>query len=289
MIVISLTRCPPKLRGDLSKWLMEISTGVYVGNVSARVREALWKRITDCLKEGQAAMVWSANNEQGMTCRVHNTGRLPVDYDGYTLMKTPNPLSKAPEADSYHSTEHYKRFGKRNAKKQHSLPEKYVILDLETTGLSPLKDCIIEIGIMVIFQGAVQNEYSRLLQCAQPIPLEVQKLTGITDEMCAEQGMQPADVLNEIYDLIDGTELVCWHASFDIAFLENAFEKHQFVLPDFHFTDAEALAKQTVGKLSDYKMKTVAAHLGINSQQQHRALPDCQMLYGILCKLNEIA
>ena len=42
MIVITLTDCPPKVRGDLSKWLLEISTGVYVGNLSARVRDELW-------------------------------------------------------------------------------------------------------------------------------------------------------------------------------------------------------------------------------------------------------
>ncbi len=47
MIVITLSDCPPKVRGDLSKWLIEINTGVYVGQVSARVREELWKRICE--------------------------------------------------------------------------------------------------------------------------------------------------------------------------------------------------------------------------------------------------
>ena len=45
MIVITLTDCPPKLRGDLSKWLCEINTGVYVGNLSGRVRDELWERV----------------------------------------------------------------------------------------------------------------------------------------------------------------------------------------------------------------------------------------------------
>ena len=60
MVVVSLTNCPPKLRGDLSKWLLEINTGVYVGQVSARVREALWKRICENVGSGQAAMVREA-------------------------------------------------------------------------------------------------------------------------------------------------------------------------------------------------------------------------------------
>ena len=50
MVVVVLTDCPPKLRGDLSKWFFEINTGVYVGNVSARVRERIWKRICENIK-----------------------------------------------------------------------------------------------------------------------------------------------------------------------------------------------------------------------------------------------
>ena len=287
MIVVSLTKCPPKLRGDLSKWLMEINTGVYVGNVSARVREALWKRITDSLRDGQATMVCSANNEQGMSCRVHHADRNPVDYDGYTLMKIPNPDKVTTESSPYRSTEHFKRMGRNNAQRPNRLPAEYVILDLETTGLAPTKDRIIEIGIVMIAQNAVQAKHSWLIRCDAPIPSEIQKMTGITDELCAEKGVPLADVLNELYELIDETEMICWHASFDIAFLEYAFEQNQFVLPDYHFTDAESLVRKQISGIPDYKMKTAAAHLGVNAEQQHRALPDCMMLYGILCKLNE--
>ena len=54
-----MTNCPPKLRGDLSKWLCEINTGVYVGNVSSRVRDALWERVCQNLKNGQATSLRS--------------------------------------------------------------------------------------------------------------------------------------------------------------------------------------------------------------------------------------
>ena len=76
-----MTDCPPRLRGDLSKWLQEVNTGVYVGNVSARVRDALWERVCENLKNGRATMVFSANNEQRMDFRVHNTSWKPVDYE----------------------------------------------------------------------------------------------------------------------------------------------------------------------------------------------------------------
>ena len=63
MVVLVLTDCPPKVRGDLSKWLFEINTGVYVGNISARVRELLWNRICENIRQGQATMVYSAAGE----------------------------------------------------------------------------------------------------------------------------------------------------------------------------------------------------------------------------------
>ena len=59
-----MTNCPPKLRGDLSKWLCEINTGVYVGNVSSRVRDAIWDRVCENLKNGQATLVFNINNER---------------------------------------------------------------------------------------------------------------------------------------------------------------------------------------------------------------------------------
>ena len=81
MIVVALTNCPPRLCGDLTKWLQEINYGVYVGQLNQRVREELWKRICDNLSKGQATMVYSANNEQRMEFRVHNTMWQPVDLE----------------------------------------------------------------------------------------------------------------------------------------------------------------------------------------------------------------
>ena len=63
MVVITMNSCPPKLRGDLTKWLFEIHTGVYVGQVNAKVREMLWGRVCQNIKDGQAVMVYSFANE----------------------------------------------------------------------------------------------------------------------------------------------------------------------------------------------------------------------------------
>lgn len=115
MIVVSMTNCPPKLRGDLSKWLLEINTGVYVGHVNARVREALWKRICENIHEGQATMVFTTNNEQHMDFYVHNTSWKPVDLDGIKLIKHPDKFKYMQEDGLQHgfSNEAKRLMGKR--------------------------------------------------------------------------------------------------------------------------------------------------------------------------------
>ncbi|MHA7134705.1 type I-E CRISPR-associated endoribonuclease Cas2e [Oerskovia turbata] len=95
MIVVVLSVCPEKLRGELTRWLLEISAGVYVGHVPARVRDRLWLRIVEDVSRGRALMVHTARNEQGMTFRVHNHSWEPVDHEGLTLMRRHTAESRA--------------------------------------------------------------------------------------------------------------------------------------------------------------------------------------------------
>ena len=91
MIVLTLTDCPVSLRGDLTKWLVEINTGVFVGRVSARVRDKLWERVCGSVKQGRATLVFTARNEQHMDFRVHHSEWEPIDFDGIKLMLRPSP------------------------------------------------------------------------------------------------------------------------------------------------------------------------------------------------------
>lgn len=91
MIVITLTDCPIALRGDLTKWLLEINTGVFVGRVSARVRENIWERVKKYIKNGRATMVYNAANEQGLDFKVCNSEWEPIDFDGVKLILRPSP------------------------------------------------------------------------------------------------------------------------------------------------------------------------------------------------------
>lgn len=93
MMVLVLTACPPGLRGDLTKWLMEISSGVFVGRPSARVRDHLWLRTIELCKDGKAILVHTSGNEQGLDFRVHHHEWVPVEVDGVTLMLRPTEAS----------------------------------------------------------------------------------------------------------------------------------------------------------------------------------------------------
>lgn len=90
MVVVVLTACPVGLRGDLTRWLLEISPGVFVGHLDARVREKLWERIVELSKNGRAIMVYSARNEQHLALRVHGADWSPTDCDGLELVKRPS-------------------------------------------------------------------------------------------------------------------------------------------------------------------------------------------------------
>lgn len=89
MVVIVLTACPAGLRGDLTRWLLEIAPGVFVGHVSARVRDQLWERVVGLAKDGRATMVYSTRNEQHLAFKVHRSDWKPIDCDGLELIKIP--------------------------------------------------------------------------------------------------------------------------------------------------------------------------------------------------------
>ncbi|MDR1768047.1 MAG: type I-E CRISPR-associated endoribonuclease Cas2e [Propionibacteriaceae bacterium] len=90
MIVLLLSQSPASLRGVITRWLLEVSEGVYVGRVSARVREALWTRVAADLNRGsRAVLIWPDGGDQGLGFRVHNRESDIVDFDGITLVRRP--------------------------------------------------------------------------------------------------------------------------------------------------------------------------------------------------------
>lgn len=87
MLVIDVEKAPPRLRGRLAVWLVEVRAGVYVGNVSRRIREMVWQQVLSGIESGNAVMVWSTNTESGFDFVTHGPNRrMPVEYDGLRLV-----------------------------------------------------------------------------------------------------------------------------------------------------------------------------------------------------------
>lgn len=95
MIVLVLSAVPEGLRGHVSRWLLEISPGVFVGRVNSRVRERLWQSVLEHIGRGRAVMVFHAANEQGLSFLTVGDSWTPTDFEGLTLMVRPNTVDTA--------------------------------------------------------------------------------------------------------------------------------------------------------------------------------------------------
>lgn len=289
MIVVSLTNCPPKLRGDLTRWLVELNAGVYVGNVSARVREELWKRICENVKDGRATMVFSARNEQGMDFYVHNTTWIPTDFDGIQLMLRPSEPTE-PEEDSPIPLSRAAQMQKlqriQAAQQKKAREQGYAVVDVETTGLRADQHEIIEIAAVRVVDHRIVDEFSALVRAHSPIPETVAQLTGITDELLQREGLPLDEAMHRFLDFVGSGRVLCHNAAFDYAFLKAACRECH--LADFRnpYADTLQLARRRLEDVPDHKLTTLAEHFGISVAGAHRALADCRMTFEVFEKLN---
>lgn len=284
-----MTDCPAKLRGDLTKWLCEINTGVYVGNLNSRVRDAIWRRVCQNLKSGRATMVFSANNEQKMDFRVHNSSWMPVDFDGIQLMRRPLP-------GSYKQDNTLKAGFSNAAKRQMSVkkrqttsknPDSYVIIDLETTGLNESRDVILEFGAIRVEEGIQVEKFSRLVMTDHPIPKAIRDLTGIDEELLKEEGEPLEKVLTDFLKFIGEGKLIGYNITFDMLFLQEACKACKKAMPNNVCIDLKNQVRKKIFGLTNYNLRTVAESLSLDVSRKHRAYKDCEIMLSLYDKLNE--
>lgn len=115
MTVIVLTHCPVGLRGFLTRWLLEISPGVFIGGPSTRVRQALWEEVKQYSGNGRALLAYNTNNEQGFAFETHDHKWHPVDHEGLTLIRRPNDKATtlpATPSQGWSNASKRRRFGR---------------------------------------------------------------------------------------------------------------------------------------------------------------------------------
>lgn len=94
MVVMVLEKVPTSLRGELTRWLLELKTGVFVGSVSGLVRDKLWEKVCANIRDGGCILAYNSNTEQGYVLRFWGkSSRLLTDFDGLTLVTIPQKTS----------------------------------------------------------------------------------------------------------------------------------------------------------------------------------------------------
>lgn len=86
-IVVVVENVPPRLRGRMAIWLLEVRAGVYIGDVSRRTREMIWEQLAEGYENGSAVMAWASSHESGYEFQTLGPSRrLPVEFDGLFLV-----------------------------------------------------------------------------------------------------------------------------------------------------------------------------------------------------------
>jgi DNA polymerase-3 subunit epsilon len=165
----------------------------------------------------------------------------------------------------------------------------FVVLDLETTGLSPARDRITEVGAVRARGGEVDAELRTFVHPGQPIPAAVTAITGITD---ADVAGAPRidDVLPLLVDFIGGSVLVAHNAPFDVGFVTAAAARLGVRLPRFTVLDTAVLARRLIREeVRDVRLATLARHFRAPTSPDHRALNDARATLHVLHGLIERA
>ena len=160
----------------------------------------------------------------------------------------------------------------------------YVVVDIETTGLMNSYNRITEIAAVKMKDGKVIDQFQSLLNPKRPIPRDIQKLTGITNEMVASAPVFE-DIATALDEFTQGTIFVAHNVSFDYGFIQREFSRldQRFVRP---YICTKAGMKKHYPGLDSYGLKKLSSEFGIEMVQHHRAMSDAQAAAGLLKLIN---
>lgn len=183
---------------------------------------------------------------------------------------------------------YFERSAKDSKPKNWYLPEEFVVFDLETTGFSPKASEIIEFGaIRVSRDFSSKKTFQCLVRIDKEIPRKIEELTGISEKMLENEGIEPHAAIGGFMDFIGDLPLVAFNAKFDKSFLHAAALKHGIeVRNEFHC--ALELARRAWPDRSSYKLADISADGGLDNEGLHRALGDCGralMVYIVAMKI----
>ena len=163
----------------------------------------------------------------------------------------------------------------------------YVVLDLETTGLSPNKNEIIEIAAIKVKNDKVLEVYNKLIKPDNGISEFITSITDISKEMI-ENAPNIKDVIKEFNDFINDEIIIGYNICFDLNFISDKSIKHLGKDINNKYIDVMKLVKTVFPQIKHYKQTDIADLFNIDTDSAHRALKDCEMCKKIYDKIKII-
>ena len=276
------------MRGDLTKWMQEIDTGVYIGNFNTKIREELWKRVKENVGEGEATISYTYRNEIGYKFETLNTQREEIDFEGIPLV-----LIKKEEKEQEEIKENFSKASKIHKARKYSqiktkseeVPLSYVVIDIETDGLSKEKNKILEIGAVKILKWQ-KTTFERQIRYEGKLPEEIKELTGIREEELLK-GVELKEALKDLAEFVGENKIAGYNVRYDIDFINENMEREGLPKLTNKVYDIMKYVKKEKEFQPDYKLSTTLKSYGIEKEAPHRALLDAELTYELSTKVNK--
>ena len=167
--------------------------------------------------------------------------------------------------------------------KGQTFQESFVVFDIETTGFSPVKNRVIEIGAVKIENQKVTGRFFSFINPETPIPFQIEQLTGIRDEMVINAPLIE-EVLPDFLSFCEGSILVAHNANFDISFMKHNAERLGLNF-DFTYIDTLGISRLLFPSHKKHTLDAVAKHMGVVLTSHHRAVDDAECTAQIFLKM----
>ncbi len=165
-------------------------------------------------------------------------------------------------------------------------PDSYVVIDTETTGLSPQNCRLIEVAAIRYEKGVETARFSELIQPGCTVNYYITKLTGITNE-ALEDARSEAEVLPEYLAFIGDSMIVGHNVTFDIGFLEAAADRCFGSHFSNDYVDTMLIGRKVLPRLPHHRLQDLAMYYSVSYEGAHRAVNDCAITHKCLQKMKE--
>lgn len=164
----------------------------------------------------------------------------------------------------------------------------FVVVDIETTGLRPSDDEIIEIGAIKVDEYGEVTTFDTLIKADFPLSDFITQLTGIDDGMLMDYGKELQEALVLLDEFVGDHIIIGHNVRFDLSFLNDKFEKQLYKSLSNDYIDTLRLARKYLPNLPNHKLATLAHYFQVDTSNHHRALADVKMTLEVYSKMQQL-